>query len=475
MNFDATGNKLDVEKVLADFQSNYIGREYQFFKAIGIDLINKPQVVRSILTSPTDKGMGRIEDWIRKLDNLKEGKFEIRSIRDIVIDRKAMINGEKKNLPNLDTIYKKLQTLHLQYSDDRSDFMALRPDNNAQYEFSRNSSVTVQLQGLNDLRYKSYGDMINNPIYSHYDMRRNPFIEDLYIMNTLFDLKTDGSRRMDAFGYRTAQIDISNLAGTSFLTNGIGDGLANIDLDDYSKLLQDIHITIMNGVAEGPRAAGKPNTLLITNTGRDFYNSLAKTPGAPYLPQDKNPAIKTNIAPLQQPPTQTPNTLLAKRGAEDKALFDKLKDILNKESSEKPGLWANVHAKKARGEKAAKPGDEAYPDKKQWDKLSKTSAADPSQTILITGHSGAGKSTLVKIISGLVPIDVGTIKFEGNDRTFAHIREIQNSGVALIHQEPRLFPDLSVLENVCVDYQVRDGKNKRFNWKKAEEETKREI
>ena len=90
----------------------------------------------------------------------------------------------------------------------------------------------------------------------------------------------------------------------------------------------------------------------------------------------------------------------------------------------------------------------------------------------IVGENGAGKSTLVKIISGLVPVDVGTIKFEGHDRTFAHIREIQNSGVALIHQEPRLFPDLTVLENVCVDYQVRDGKSKRFNWKKAEEETK---
>ena len=90
----------------------------------------------------------------------------------------------------------------------------------------------------------------------------------------------------------------------------------------------------------------------------------------------------------------------------------------------------------------------------------------------IVGENGAGKSTLVKIISGLVPVDVGTIKFEGNDRTYSNIREIQNSGVALIHQEPRLFPDLSVLENVCVDYQVRDGKNKRFNWKKAEEETK---
>jgi hypothetical protein len=35
------------------------------------------------------------------------------------------------------------------------------------------------------------------------------------------------------------------------------------------------------------------------------------------------------------------------------------------------GLWANIHAKKKRGEEPAKPGDENYPDKKQWDKLTK--------------------------------------------------------------------------------------------------------
>ena len=43
--------------------------------------------------------------------------------------------------------------------------------------------------------------------------------------------------------------------------------------------------------------------------------------------------------------------------------------------AEKPGLWANIRAKKARGGKPAKPGDEAYPDKKQWDKLSKQAVA----------------------------------------------------------------------------------------------------
>lgn len=36
----------------------------------------------------------------------------------------------------------------------------------------------------------------------------------------------------------------------------------------------------------------------------------------------------------------------------------------------RPGLWANVHAKRERGEAPAKPGDKAYPDPKQWKKLS---------------------------------------------------------------------------------------------------------
>jgi len=42
----------------------------------------------------------------------------------------------------------------------------------------------------------------------------------------------------------------------------------------------------------------------------------------------------------------------------------KLKNILTEKGK---GLWANIHAKRKRGEKPAKPGDEDYPDKKSWD------------------------------------------------------------------------------------------------------------
>lgn len=48
------------------------------------------------------------------------------------------------------------------------------------------------------------------------------------------------------------------------------------------------------------------------------------------------------------------------------------------------GLWANIHAKKERGEKPAKPNDEDYPDKKQWDKLTKeeVETTDESQNYM---------------------------------------------------------------------------------------------
>jgi hypothetical protein len=53
-----------------------------------------------------------------------------------------------------------------------------------------------------------------------------------------------------------------------------------------------------------------------------------------------------------------------------------MKDIMDKWENylfegKKPGLWDRIHAKRKRGEAPAKPGDEDYPDKKQWDKLTK--------------------------------------------------------------------------------------------------------
>jgi len=57
-----------------------------------------------------------------------------------------------------------------------------------------------------------------------------------------------------------------------------------------------------------------------------------------------------------------------------------LKDYINEAS--KPGLWDAIHAKRERGQKPAKPGDENYPDAEEWNKL--TSEDKETMTAILT-------------------------------------------------------------------------------------------
>ncbi len=77
----------------------------------------------------------------------------------------------------------------------------------------------------------------------------------------------------------------------------------------------------------------------------------------------------------------------------------------------------------------------------------------PGSIHALVGENGAGKSTLVKIISGLYQRDAGVFQMEGRDVTFHNTAEAKAAGIAVIYQEPTLFPDLSVMENVFMGRQ----------------------
>ncbi|HEY4945546.1 MAG TPA: sugar ABC transporter ATP-binding protein [Candidatus Limnocylindrales bacterium] len=66
----------------------------------------------------------------------------------------------------------------------------------------------------------------------------------------------------------------------------------------------------------------------------------------------------------------------------------------------------------------------------------------------LVGENGAGKSTLVKILAGVHAPDAGTILLDGVETQIANPTAARAHRVAVVHQEPRLFPDLSVAENV---------------------------
>ncbi len=68
----------------------------------------------------------------------------------------------------------------------------------------------------------------------------------------------------------------------------------------------------------------------------------------------------------------------------------------------------------------------------------------------LIGENGAGKSTLLKILSGQYSPDAGTLRVNGTACRFASPAEAQAAGIAIIHQELQLFPDLSVAENLML-------------------------
>jgi len=71
----------------------------------------------------------------------------------------------------------------------------------------------------------------------------------------------------------------------------------------------------------------------------------------------------------------------------------------------------------------------------------------------LVGENGAGKSTIVKMLAGVHEPDTGTLLVSGEPVVFHSPAEAKAAGIAVIYQEPTLFPDLSVAENIAMGNQ----------------------
>jgi rhamnose transport system ATP-binding protein len=81
------------------------------------------------------------------------------------------------------------------------------------------------------------------------------------------------------------------------------------------------------------------------------------------------------------------------------------------------------------------------------------------QAHALLGENGAGKSTLVKILAGVHAPDSGRLLIDGAPVTFAGPAAAQAAGISIIYQEPTLFPDLTVAENIYIGRQpLRAGR-----------------
>jgi branched-chain amino acid transport system ATP-binding protein len=72
-----------------------------------------------------------------------------------------------------------------------------------------------------------------------------------------------------------------------------------------------------------------------------------------------------------------------------------------------------------------------------------------SITALI-GANGAGKTTLLRTISGIIPADAGTVRYDGRDIVGMPPQDIVRAGLVQVPEGRRLFPDMTVFENLLV-------------------------
>src|ERR1035437_3646674 len=83
----------------------------------------------------------------------------------------------------------------------------------------------------------------------------------------------------------------------------------------------------------------------------------------------------------------------------------------------------------------------------------------PGEAHALLGENGAGKSTLVKILAGVYVADGGHITLDGQPVHFSSPIAAREAGISVIYQEPTLFPDLTIAENIFMGrHPLRSGK-----------------
>ncbi len=92
---------------------------------------------------------------------------------------------------------------------------------------------------------------------------------------------------------------------------------------------------------------------------------------------------------------------------------------------------------------------------------------EPGEMVALLGSNGAGKSTLNNVVSGIYPAWAGSVVFDGQDLSHAHYREVVKAGLIQVPEGRKVFPNLSVLENLELGSFARARERRALNLEKV--------
>jgi len=89
------------------------------------------------------------------------------------------------------------------------------------------------------------------------------------------------------------------------------------------------------------------------------------------------------------------------------------------------------------------------------------------EILALVGGNGSGKSTLLKILAGVLPADEGSLRLGERswDLSAFDARDSQSCGLRFVHQQPTVFPSLTVMDNLCVGGAFEVGPARGIRWR----------
>ena len=95
----------------------------------------------------------------------------------------------------------------------------------------------------------------------------------------------------------------------------------------------------------------------------------------------------------------------------------------------------------------------------------------PGEVHALVGENGAGKSTLIKIATGVVAPSSGSLFLDNQEINWSTPNDAIDRGIGAVYQDPSIFPDLNIAENIFMNHHPINPITRFINWNKLYEKT----
>ena len=248
---------IDIDTLIKDFGTESgsfdLGKKVEFLKALGLTFSEEVRKGKTAEQELRETAVGDAARLFNRLKSLSELNIKrVSTYKDLFREYSIKQDKVAKELGSIENLYVQLQELEFKYAPYVNNTALVDPNGNVRYEQSLNSTMTVYVDAINNA--KSFDELWNLPYMSHLDPNKNSWVKSSVWINSLFNFDDGGKKRPGA------SLKLDNVAGVKIISGKDEEGDLSAEADEFTKFIQDFHLTVFSGSPELPRHADKTSS-----------------------------------------------------------------------------------------------------------------------------------------------------------------------------------------------------------------------